>query len=250
MTGNGVVGPGCVGLAKCPHRKRDFLPSSQETDGWFLHLEPCNGAWFKKGSGTVAGTARRVLRTTVPSMSPRKQAPQPRFFGGPFLVLLCTDGDHYEPLPDLPHRPTRARRRHKRFSFFFETASGWSQGRAVDFNLSSKRQQREASRGPGGGNEPPVAGRMPAKSGRDAPHAAIRAPSFESGSARTPTCISANRPRGCTTRQSAGEPHFVISDKLKSLARLLRIPACHLVVEFTSWFVAVRSELQRLAASR
>ena len=23
-------------------------------------------AWFKKGSGTVAGTARRVLRTTVP----------------------------------------------------------------------------------------------------------------------------------------------------------------------------------------
>ena len=22
--------------------------------------------WFKKGSGTVAGTARRVLRTTVP----------------------------------------------------------------------------------------------------------------------------------------------------------------------------------------
>ena len=24
------------------------------------------GAWFKKGSGTVAGTARRVLRTTVP----------------------------------------------------------------------------------------------------------------------------------------------------------------------------------------
>ena len=24
------------------------------------------GAWFKKGSATVAGTARRVLRTTVP----------------------------------------------------------------------------------------------------------------------------------------------------------------------------------------
>ena len=25
-----------------------------------------NSAWFKKGSGTVAGTAHRVLRTTVP----------------------------------------------------------------------------------------------------------------------------------------------------------------------------------------
>ena len=29
-------------------------------------VETQNLAWFKKGSGTVAGTARRVLGTTVP----------------------------------------------------------------------------------------------------------------------------------------------------------------------------------------
>jgi hypothetical protein len=45
-------------------------------------------------------------------------------------------------------------------------------------------------------------------------------------------------------------PRFAISDSSKSLTRLLRLPPCLPIVEFTSWLVTVRSELQRLVASR
>jgi hypothetical protein len=53
-------------------------------------------AWFKKGSGTFAGTARRVLRTKVPD---------------PFLNLqLCEEAVHGDKDPLQLARPGRVRR--------------------------------------------------------------------------------------------------------------------------------------------
>ena len=42
----------------------EAVPGGRERQG--IHARAAVGPWFKKGSGTVAGTARRVLRTSVP----------------------------------------------------------------------------------------------------------------------------------------------------------------------------------------